>query len=68
MTIRELIEELEQAESVAGNVPVVFATDEEGNSFFSPDRNRRSDYTDCIIFWPGLTGENPEDVLENSAE
>lgn len=68
MIISELIQELENAKSICGDVPVVFSTDDEGNNFFSLDKNRRSDYTDCVIFWPGLVGENPEDVICNNAE
>lgn len=63
MLISQLIEELEQAKSVCGDVPVVFATDDEGNNFISVDENRRGEYTDCVIFWPNLVGERPEDVL-----
>lgn len=68
MLISQMIEELKAAQHICGDVPVVFATDEEGNGFFSVDPNRRGEYTNCVIFWPGLIGEYPEDVLQNNAE
>lgn len=66
MVISEMIRELQQAQSICGDVPIVFAKDDEGNGFLSP--GRRSDYQNCVIFWPSLEGKYPEDALENNAE
>lgn len=67
MTISEFIQELENAKSICGDVPVIIAKDDEGNGFLSPAKHR-SEYTNCVIFWPSIEGEYPEDVLENNAE
>lgn len=66
MIISEMIAQLESAKSICGDVPVVFSKDDEGNGFFSP--GNRSDYKNCVIFWPSLEGEYPEDVEENNEE
>lgn len=66
MTISEFIQELENAKSICGDVPVIIAKDDEGNGFLSP--GSRSDYQNCVIFWPSIEGEYPEDVIENNAE
>ena len=68
MLISEMIEELQNAQSICGDVPIIFAKDDEGNSFLSPEKGSRSDYTNCVIFWPSIEGKYPEDVLENNEE
>lgn len=68
MIISEMIAELEAAKSICGDVPIIIAKDDEGNGFISLSKEHRSDYENCVIFWPSLEGEYPEDVLENNAE
>jgi len=57
MTISEFIQELENAKSICGDVPVIFSKDDEGNGFLSP--GSRNDYQNCVIFWPSIEGEYP---------
>ena len=64
MLISEMIRQLEEAKAICGDVPIIIAKDDEGNGFISPSKECRSDYENCVIFWPSLIGRYPEDTLE----
>lgn len=65
MTLEELIKKLEQLKAENGNLPVLIASDSEGNQYGKITEFSFSAYSDSVIIYP--TGEymTPEDALED---
>lgn len=66
MTLEELIQKLEQLKAEnCGNLPVLIASDSEGNQYGKITEFSFSAYSDSVIIYP--TGEymTPEDALED---
>lgn len=68
MKISQVIRELEAAQAVCGDVPVIFATDSEVNSYFNMDGAHRCDYTDAVIFYPVTESEDITELITNLGE